>query len=159
MAELREEIGKALGKIPSGVGVLTAKSGGSESAMLASWFQQVAFEPPMIAVAVNKSRPILELMRAAKSFTLSLFHTNQKDLFSHFAKGFEPGQDPFQGIRVGRDTIGGAILSDALSYLACEVDGELDAGDHKVLLGRVVRGGILNEGHSMVHTRRSGFHY
>lgn len=157
--DLREEIGKALGKIPSGVGVLTAKSGDLESAMLASWFQQVAFEPPTIAVAVNKSRPILELIGSSKSFTLSLFHTNQKDLFAHFAKGFEPGQDPFQGVRVTRDSIGGAILADGMSYLACEIAGELDAGDHKVLLGRVVKGGILNDGHSMVHTRKNGFHY
>ncbi len=155
----REEIGKALGKIPSGVGVLTAKSGDLESAMLASWFQQVAFEPPMIAVAVNKSRPILELIRSSKSFTLSLFHTNQKDLFVHFAKGSEPGQDPFQGIQVTRDPIGGVFLSDGMSYLSCEIAGELDAGDHKVFLGRVLKGGILNEGHSMIHTRKNGFHY
>ena len=157
--ETREEIGKALGKIPSGVGVLTAKGGAEESAMLASWFQQVAFEPPMIAVAVNKSRPILSLIQSSKAFTVSLFHTNQKDLFGHFAKGFEPGQDPFQGIKVTSSGTGGAVLSDAMSFLSCEVSGELDAGDHKVFLGRVVKGGVLNEGHSMVHTRKTGFHY
>lgn len=155
----REEIGKALGKIPSGVGVLTAMSGDVESAMLASWFQQVAFEPPMIAVAVNKSRPILELIHASKAFTLSLFHTSQKDLFAHFAKGFELGQNPFQGIQLTREPVGGAILSDAMSYLSCEITGEVDAGDHKVFLGRVLKGGILKDGHSMVHTRKNGFHY
>ena len=155
----REEIGRALGKIPSGVGVLTAKNGSQDSAMLASWFQQVAFEPPMISVVVNKARPILETIQAAKSFTLSLFHTNQKDLFGHFAKGFEPGQDPFQGIKTISSGTGGAVLADAMSFLSCEVAGELDAGDHKVFLGKVVKGGVLNDGHPMVHTRKSGFHY
>lgn len=157
--ENREEIGKALGKIPSGVGVLTAKNLAEESAMLASWFQQVAFEPPMVAVAVNKTRPILAIIQSSKSFTLNLFHTNQKELFAHFAKGFEPGQNPFAGVQISRDESGGAILSEAMSFLSCEVTGELDAGDHKVFLGKVVRGKLLNEGHSMVHTRKSGFHY
>jgi flavin reductase (DIM6/NTAB) family NADH-FMN oxidoreductase RutF len=157
--ETREEIGKALGKIPSGVGVLTAKNGSEQSAMLASWFQQVAFDPPTVAIAVNKSRPILSHIQSSKSFTLSLFHTNQKDLFAHFAKGFEPGQDPFQGVKTNSNGTGGVVLSDAMSYLSCEVTGELEAGDHKVFLGKVVKGGILNDGHSMVHTRKNGFHY
>jgi len=155
----REEIGRALGKIPSGVGVLTAKHGDQEAAMLASWFQQVAFEPPMISVSVNQKRPILELISGSKFFTLNLFHTNQKDLFAHFAKGFEAGQDPFHGISVLRKTTGCAVLSDGMSYLECEVTGEINAGDHKVLLGRVIDGGVLNDGHSMVHTRKNGFHY
>lgn len=157
--ENREEIGRALGKIPSGVGVLTAKSGSETSAILASWFQQVAFEPPMIAVAVKTARPILSLIQSSKSFTLNLFHTNQKDLFAHFARGFEPGQNPFQGIRISTDEAEGAVLADAMSFIACSVVGELEAGDHKVILGKVIRGGILNEGHSMVHTRKNGFNY
>ncbi len=155
----REEIGKALGKIPSGVGVLTVQNGGTASAMLASWFQQVAFEPPMIAISVNRKRPILEIIQQAKKFAVNLFHTNQKDLFSHFAKGFEPGQDPFQGIKIDRKVTGSAILSDAMAYLECEITGELEAGDHKVFLGKIIDGGILQDGHSMVHTRKNGFHY
>lgn len=154
-----DEIGRSLGKIPSGVGVLTGRDGDHESAMLASWFQQAAFEPPMIAVSVNKKRPILELITHSKLFALTLFHTSQKDLFIHFAKGFEPTQDPFEGISVVRKTTGCAVLTDGMSYLDCTMAGEIDAGDHKIILGKIVDGGILNEGHSMVHTRKNGFHY
>lgn len=157
--ENREEIGKALGKIPSGVGVLTSKNGATESAILASWFQQVAFEPPMVTVAVNKKRPILSVIRDSKRFALSLFHTSQKELFAHFAKGFEAGQNPFQGLAVARKKTDAAILSDAMAYLDCEVTAELEAGDHHLFIGRIIDGGILNDGHSMVHTRRNGFNY
>lgn len=157
--ENREEIGRALGKIPSGVGVLSAKQSGEESAMLASWFQQVAFEPPMIGVSVNKKRPILELIRSSKRFALSLFHTNQKELLAHFGKGFEPGQDPFQGINLTRRPSGLAVLADAMAYFECEVTGAIEAGDHLLFLGKITEGGILNDGHSMTHIRKSGFHY
>lgn len=155
----KEEIGSSLGKIPSGVGVLTSKDGAEESAMLASWFQQAAFEPPMITVAVNKSRPIQALIEASKKFCVSVFHTNQKDLFSHFAKGFEPGVDPFDGIGVERRTTECAVISDAMNYLDCELISSVDAGDHTVYLGRVIDAGVLNDGKSMVHTRSNGFRY
>lgn len=155
----KDDIGNSLGKIPSGVGVLTARQGTEESAMLASWFQQAAFEPPMISVAVNKERPIQSLIQGSKKFCLSIFHTNQKDLFSHFAKGFEPGQDPFDGIAVERRATECAVIREAMSYLDCELVSATDAGDHIVYLGRIIDGGILNDGKSMVHTRSSGFRY
>lgn len=155
----REEIGKSLGKIPSGVGVLTANKGLEDGAMLASWFQQASFDPPMITVAVNKKRPIAVLIASTQRFSLNIFHTNQKDLFSHFAKGFGPGEDPFQGVAISRKRNGCAVLSDAMAYLDCELAGEIDAGDHRIYLGKVVDGSLLNDGHSMVHTRRNGFNY
>lgn len=157
--ENKEEIGRALGKIPSGVGVLTARHGNEESAMLASWFQQAAFDPPMITVAVNRKRPIGAIIAASKTFSLSLFHTNQKDLFAHFAKGFQPGEDPFEGIKVARKKTKNPILADAMAYLECELVGVTDAGDHSIYLGRIIDGGLLNDSHSMVHTRRNGFSY
>ncbi|MBC8108463.1 MAG: hypothetical protein H7Z14_17895, partial [Anaerolineae bacterium] len=46
--EQKLPIGKALGRIPSGVFVLTAAHAGERMAMLASWVQQAAFEPPAI---------------------------------------------------------------------------------------------------------------
>jgi len=155
----QENIGVSLGKIPSGVGVLTAKHGQEESAMLASWFQQAAFDPPMITIAVNKERPIIPLIEAANIFCLSLFHTNQKDLFAHFARGFEPGQDPFEGITVVRKTTQCAVIADAMNYLDCELVSSIDAGDHKIYLGRVVDAGLMDDGSAMVHLRKNGFKY
>ena len=155
----QDEIGNALGKIPSGVGVLTAKHQNEESAMLASWFQQAAFEPPLITVAVNKSRPIGPIIDSSKKFCLSLFHTNQKELFSHFAKGFKPGEDPFEDISVMRKTTACPIITEAMSFLECELVSVTEAGDHLLYLGRIVDAGVLDDGKSMVHTRSNGFRY
>jgi flavin reductase (DIM6/NTAB) family NADH-FMN oxidoreductase RutF len=51
------------------------------------------------------------------------------------------------------------VLSEALAYLECRVTGRFPAGDHDLVLGRVVGGRLLDEGHPMVHIRKSGFHY
>ena len=54
---LTQTIGKVLGRIPSGIFVLTVKHDGRATAMLASWVQQAAFAPPAISVALAKVDP------------------------------------------------------------------------------------------------------
>ena len=54
-----DDLAKVLGRIPSGVFVLTCGDGaGNMTGMLASWVQQAAFEPPMISVGVKNGRYI-----------------------------------------------------------------------------------------------------
>ena len=65
-------MGKVLGRIPSGVFVLTVKSEGRATAMLASWVQQVGFTPPAICVALGKGRSVAEMIRASDAFALSI---------------------------------------------------------------------------------------
>ena len=52
--ELRNTVGKALGRVPSGVFVLTASDTDHRRyAMLASWVQQAAFDPPAVCLAIG----------------------------------------------------------------------------------------------------------
>ena len=57
-----DALAAALGRIPSGLFVLTATSGGAETGMLASWVQQCSFDPPQVTVAVNKERDVLDAL-------------------------------------------------------------------------------------------------
>lgn len=156
---LKENIGKSLGRIPSGVGILSTKHNGHNGAMLASWIQQVSFEPPMITVAIKKGRPVAEYLMGSKKFALSLLHTGQKDMLAHFGKGFEPGEEPFDGIDTETQVTGALILKHSLCFMECELMNQMDAGDHQVFLGKIVNGGMEEEGQPMVHVRRSGFNY
>ena len=52
--EVKRTIGRALGRVPSGVFIVTARHGARQVAMMASWVQQVAFEPPAISVAISR---------------------------------------------------------------------------------------------------------
>ena len=58
----KENIGAAIGRIPSGVFVITAKnSSGEKIGMLGSWVAQAGFEPPCVSVAVAPG-PDVELI-------------------------------------------------------------------------------------------------
>ncbi len=157
--KVKEKIGKSMGKIPSGVGILTTQMNHEKQAMLSSWFQQVSFVPPLIAVAIKKERPIGELIQRSKIFALNLLHTGQKNMLAHFGKGFEAGQDPFVGIQLDSSQNKLPVLKEALCFLECELRHVYECGDHQLYIGEVIQGGIEEDGQSMVHLRRNGFNY
>lgn len=155
----KESIGRALGRIPSGVFVLTARHETQVSAILASWVQQTSFEPPAISVAVAKGRPIAELIRASNRLAVSVVPNEDKSLMKHYAR-LKPGEDPFAGVSTRPSPSGVPILSDALAFLDCELLQVCDfGGDHELFVARITAGELLREGTAFAHQRGNGFHY
>ena len=154
-----DSLAAALGRIPSGLFVLTVRHGGREMGMLASWVQQCSFEPPQISLAVNKERDVLEWLQDGVAFALNVIPEGGKALVAHFGKGFEAGQPAFAGLDVRRDGESPPVLLSAHAYLVCRVVKRVDAGDHVLVIGRVVAGDILHAGYPTVHVRKSGLKY
>ena len=48
-----KELAAAVGRIPSGLFVVTVRNGDRETGLLASWVQQCSFEPFQVSVAVK----------------------------------------------------------------------------------------------------------
>ncbi len=157
--ELKEKIGRSLGRIPRGVAILTTFFEAKPCAMLASWFQQAGFEPPLISVAIKKGRPVEEVIQSAEQFVLNILHTGQKDMLGHFGKGFGPGEDPFQGMETETHQTGIPILKHCLCFLECKLRHVYDSGDHHLFIGEILYAGSAEDGQPMVHVRRSGFNY
>ncbi len=149
----------ALGRVPSGIFVLTIGTGERATGMLASWVMQSGFEPPMVSVAVKQGRYICDWINEGQPFVLNLVGEGQNQFLKHFAKGFEPGAAAFEGIATENCRTGVPMLSDAIGHLECEPAGYVDSGDHRVFLARVVRGALVGDGKPMVHVRKSGARY
>ena len=58
-------IAKAMGKLSSGLYVVTAQQHSAKGAMIASWVAQASFEPPGLTIAVAKDRAIESLMQVS----------------------------------------------------------------------------------------------
>src|SRR6266545_4365293 len=86
-----ESLAAALGRIPSGLFVLTLRHGENETGMLASWVQQCSFDPPQVSVGVNKQRDVLEWLLDGAPFVLNVIPEGGEALVAHFGKGFELG--------------------------------------------------------------------
>jgi flavin reductase (DIM6/NTAB) family NADH-FMN oxidoreductase RutF len=155
----QKNLASALGRIPSGVFVLTLARDGVETGMLASWVQQCSFRPPMLTFVVQRGRAIADLLPKDAVFTLNILEAAQTDMIAHFGKGFTLAEDAFGGIDIERTAPHGPILKEALAYLHGKVVDRIPVGDHDLFLAEVTAGCLLDEGQPMVHVRKNGFHY
>ncbi|MFN4260661.1 MAG: flavin reductase family protein [Gemmataceae bacterium] len=158
-SDAHKQLFAALGRVPSGLFILTARHGDQETGMLASWVQQCSFEPPLVSVAIKKDRPIAHWLADRGTFVLNILDDTQTDMIAHFGRGFPLDAPAFSGLDVDRDSSSAPLLREALAYLECQVAARHPAGDHDLYLAVVLSGQLLNDGHPMVHIRKSGQHY
>lgn len=157
--EQKQSIGRALGRVVSGVYILTARYDLESSAMMASWVTQTGFDPPTVAVALAKGRPIAGLIRQSHRLALSIVPDGDKLLMKHYAR-LKSGDDPFAGITTRPAPSGVPVLADALGWLDCQLINTYDfGGDHELFVARVTVGEMLREGTAFAHQRGNGFHY
>jgi flavin reductase (DIM6/NTAB) family NADH-FMN oxidoreductase RutF len=149
-----------LGRVPSGIYVLTIGTGPRATGMLASWVMQAGFEPPMVSVAVKLGRYVCDWLTAGQPFVLNVIGDQQTEFLKHFGKGFEPGAPAFEGLAISHCARGVPILSAAMGYLECEPTDHVDSGDHRIFLAKVVRGKFAkSDMQPMVHIRKSAANY
>lgn len=154
-----DSLAAALGRVPSGLYVLTAGTGAAETGMLASWVQQCSFDPPQVTVAVNTQREVLEALTIGAPFVLNVLPEGGKALVAYFGKGFATGEPAFTGLDVRRDSDAPPVLLAAHAYLVCRVAARVEAGDHALLIARVEAGAVLHDGKPTVHVRKNGLRY
>jgi flavin reductase (DIM6/NTAB) family NADH-FMN oxidoreductase RutF len=157
--EMLKCLAGALGRVPSGLFIVTVRNGTQETGMLASWVQQCSFEPPQLTCAIRRDRPLLAWLTPGAPLTLNVLDEDQTDLLVHFGKGFELGQPAFSGLDVERPEGAAPVLLDALAYLDCRVVARHPTGDHDLVVVRAVAGRVLGEGKPMVHIRKNGLRY
>lgn len=156
-----EVLGQALGRIASGVYIVTIKENNEDQGLLATWICQGAFSPPTIVLAVNKERPILPLLQPGKTFTVNVISKKNMDIFKAFAKPAQSASERFSGLKLldGRSPAA-VVFSEAVAYLDCKVSTSMDAGDHTIIGAEVTGGALLNgEDEPMIHLRKNGFQY
>lgn len=163
MSEIKEGISHSLGKIPSGLFIVTFYNHELSQAdgMLMSWIQQVSFEPPAVSVATKKDRKGLELIKKSKNFVVNIMGKENAKMIGSFYKGI--GEAKFEGLATQKAPNSNVlILNDAVSYLECELTNTLDTeGDHVILFGKILSGQLLNsdQNEPSVHLRKNGFDY
>ncbi len=149
-----------LGRVPSGLFILTAGQGATETGLLASWVQQCSFDPPRVSVAVKSGRDVIPLLGTGMPFAINILGEGQTQYLGHFGKGFSAGQPAFTGLDVERPEGEAVVLRGALGCLFCRAAGRFPAGDHDLILGDVVGGRLLlPDARPYIHVRKSGLRY
>ncbi len=155
------KVAKALGKIVSGLYIVSVKSGDQEAGFLASWVQQAGFNPPMLSIAFNKERKHhIDLLLSSGKLVVNIMSKANSKTMSAFFKAPPEGQSIFSGLDTFTASTGIPILRDSVGFLECKYHAEIVSPDHLIILAEIINGELLNpDQEPSVHLRADGFKY
>ena len=130
-------------RLTNGVYVIGASHIGRANAFTAAWLTQVSFDPLLVALTVNPENFSYTLLQQSGVFAVSVLRQGQLELARHFGTQSGREVDKLAGQRWRPGTLGAPVLLDAAAYLECRVVDTTDAGDHRLVLGRVTGGQLL----------------
>jgi flavin reductase (DIM6/NTAB) family NADH-FMN oxidoreductase RutF len=136
-------------QITHGVYVIGVSDGEQKNAFTASWVMQVSFDPLLLAFSINPQHYSYKLLRSGGVCTISVLKQEQTALAEHFAHSDIEKMIGYQWLH--RKT-GAPILMESSAYFDCEVKHYLDAGDHKIVVCKVVDAGYLQSGQPMLYS-------
>ena len=144
------EFRQLLGRFATGVTILTTKTTDRQPlGMTANSLASVSLHPPLISVCVDHEAEMHDVILKAPEFVVNVLASPQEALARRFSDKHE---DRFEGIGYHLSPEGLILLDGALAHIVCERQATYPAGDHTIVLGRVI-GGATNEGHPLLFYR------
>jgi len=126
----------AFGAFVTGVTVVTTcDKGGRPIGFTANSFTSVSLDPPLLLVCLAKSSFNYATMTEAAHFAVNILSQEQRDVSLTFAR---PVADRFATVEWERGEYGSPILAQVSAWFECALQEVIDAGDHVILLGRIV---------------------
>jgi 3-hydroxy-9,10-secoandrosta-1,3,5(10)-triene-9,17-dione monooxygenase reductase component len=125
-----------LGSFASGVTVVTTVSNGEPVGMTCQSFSSVSLDPPLVLFIPAKTSRAWPLIQRSGRFCVNFLAADQAELSNTMASR---GTDKFAGVAWRpSEATGSPLLDDALGYVDCGIHAVHEAGDHYVVIGRVL---------------------
>ena len=125
-----------LGRFASGVTVVTATSNGTPVGMTCQSFSSVSLNPPLVTFIPAKTSRAWPMIQRSGRFCVNFLADGQADLSNQMASR---GADKFAGVEWSPSPeTGSPLLAGILGYVDCQIHQAYEAGDHYVVIGRVV---------------------
>jgi flavin reductase (DIM6/NTAB) family NADH-FMN oxidoreductase RutF len=123
----------------TGVTVVTTDGAAGRFGITVSAFSSVSAEPPMVLVCINRRNPVSEALATNGCFAVNVLSTSHQRLADTFA-GNPDGGAPydFGTARWNESATGAPVLSGAVAGFDCALATTVDAGTHRIFIGRVV---------------------
>lgn len=139
-----------LGRFCTGVTVVTSMSNGEPVGMTCQSFSSVSLDPPLVLFCPAKSSRAWPQMQRAGHFCVNLLSHDQLELSNAFAR---KGADKFAGVSWRPSATGAPLLDGVLGWVDCTIYAVHEAGDHYVVIGRVMDLGVEDAPHPLLFYR------
>ncbi|MGH9067521.1 MAG: flavin reductase family protein [Acidimicrobiales bacterium] len=138
---------RVLWTMPAGLYVLGSCSGEERNLMTLDWAVQVAVDPKLVAVSVEKASVTHRMVEEEGVFSLNILAREDRALVRRFVKPAVVARDgggdlTLNGFPVREVATGAPVLEQALAYLDCRVHEALRLGSHTLFVGEVADAGF-----------------
>ncbi|MEG3627460.1 flavin reductase family protein [Streptomyces poriticola] len=146
-----DEFRAAMSRLASGVVLVTAQEppldpddpmapAGEDVGMTATAFVSVSLDPPLVLVSLRAGARMDDLLTEQPLWAVSVLSESQRHIAGRFAmKGRVSDRLLFEDIPYVRGKVSGApLVGGALATLECRTEQRVPAGDHTLVIGRVL---------------------
>ena len=139
---------RACSRFATGITICTvAAKDGTPFGLTANSFTSVSCSPPLVLICIDHRSSLIPYFRDSPYFGVNVLTDGQQDLSVRFSQ--QP-EDRFKGLNWHPSASGVPILAAVLASFECSASQMVDAGDHTILIGEVVRADY-SEGRPLVY--------
>ena len=125
-----------LGHFPTGVTVVTAAAAERPVGVAIGSFASISLDPPLVGFFLGTESGSWPPMEAAGHFCVNVLRADQQELCGVMAS---KADDKFDGVATTPAPWSGApVLPDINAMIDCRIDQVVPAGDHNLIIGRVM---------------------
>ena len=150
-------ISGAAGLITHGVYVISTKLGDRVNAMTAAWVARASFDPPLLTIAIGKARFSHDMILNSGVFAVNILGPENIALGMHFGMKTGRKTDKLAGMEYDVKATGSPILRGCVAWMDCTVRSHHEAGDHTLITGEIVAGGVISGKSPLVYDKESFF--
>ncbi|MCL1593856.1 MAG: flavin reductase family protein [Actinomycetia bacterium] len=140
-----ELINKVTWKIPNALTLVGSRSGDDWNAMTTSWVTQVAQEPVLIGIGVDKDAITHRLISEGRSFTVNLWDAENTRPFVKFSKPATKEGMALNGWSISEGITGAPIFDDSIAWMECTISQTVDCGSHTFFIGELVAANVNDD--------------
>ena len=130
------ELRRAFGCFVTGVTVVTTiDSAGRPRGFTANSFTSVSLDPPLVLVCIAHTAGSYPLFSTTPHFAINILSEEQRPISGRFAS---KEADKFAQVQWRSGRTGSPLIAGTVAWLDCRMEQQIDAGDHLILVGRVV---------------------
>lgn len=143
-----------------GLHIVGVRQDEEANAFTVNWITQVSFDPPMIALSVEREAWSWPILDATRVFTVNVLAAGQRELAGLLGRSRHKLGNKLASIawQPAPQTGCPVLHEDALAYLECQIDDIHPAGDSWLVIADVVATKHLREGEPLT-MREAGFRH
>ena len=135
-----DQFKEAMSRFATGVTIVSGMEGPEPVGFTCQSFVSLSIDPPFVAVAPARTSTSWPRIARAGSFCVNVLGDHQRQLCQGFAVS---GGDKFDGVSWHPAPITGApVIEGCLAWVDCRVELVHDAGDHELIIGKVLDLGV-----------------